>query len=112
MNTNVNREIAIQLNNKWYEFKYLWSYIEGFEKDSEKVKYYPTIAETIMWLYEKHNIWIVVNIDKPHLSNSCMFYGNVIKFGLHHKNKHRTIFYNTPTEAYLSAILLTLQKLI
>jgi len=72
----------------------------------------PTIAEVVMWLYEKHGIWVVVNIGKPHLVKSCMFYANIIKFGIHHKNKHRTIFVNTPTEAYLSAIEHTLNNLI
>jgi hypothetical protein len=72
----------------------------------------PTIAEAVMWLYEEHGIWVVVNVGKPHLSKSCMFFANVIKFGLHHKNKFRTEFYNTPTEAYEFAIIYTLKNLL
>lgn len=72
----------------------------------------PTISDVVMWLYEKNGLWVVVNIDKPHLSKSCMFFSNVIKFGQYHKNKHRTIFYSTPTEAYEAGIEYILNNLI
>jgi hypothetical protein len=98
MNTHVDLEIAKMLNENGFDvpcvtdFKYYGKYSA------------PTIAETVMWLYENHRIWIVVNVGKAHLAKSCMFYANVIKFGLHHKNKHRTKFTNLPTEAYQEAI--------
>lgn len=71
----------------------------------------PTIVDVIMWLYEKHNIWVVVNVGKPH-NCGIMMYANVIKFGLHHKCKYKTIFYNTPLEAYSDAIQYVLKDLL
>ena len=122
MNTPVSFPIAKLLKEKGFEQK-TKSYTEDgklvtvsltIRRFNPEKNYYPapTIAEVVMWLYEKHGIWIVVNIEKPHLAKSCMFYGNVIKFGLHHKNKHRTVFYNSPTEAYEAAIEYTLNNLI
>ena len=71
----------------------------------------PTIADVIMWIYEKHNIWVVVNVGKPH-NCGIMMYANVIKFGLHHKCKYKTILYNTPLEAYSDAIQYVLKDLL
>ena len=61
----------------------------------------PTIAEVVIWLYEKHGIWIYAKrgygwefvIEKAEtLNNDGTF--------------------NTPTEAYSAAILYTLNSLI
>ena len=59
----------------------------------------PTIAEVVMWLYEKHGDWIsVVKFEKY---SSCTF-------------RHNCLFkeYNSPTEAYEAAIEYTLKNLI
>ncbi len=57
----------------------------------------------VEWLRTKHNIWLVVNLGLVH-NEGIMYYANVIKFGTHHKSKHKTVFYNTPQEAYSAAI--------
>lgn len=67
----------------------------------------PTIAEVVMWIYEKHGIWISL----PYLDSEFLF-GYVIKRietdTIEAINKN----YNSPTEAYESAIEHTLTKLI
>lgn len=72
---------------------------------------YPTIAEVVMWLYEKHGFWIEVQcpdvpyelwsytIHKPH---KCGNYGS--------QNSLNT--FNSPTEAYEIAIEDVLNNLI
>jgi hypothetical protein len=70
----------------------------------------PTIVEVVMWLYEKHGIWITV----------WSAYNNSYKFSygiLHRKNIvvfHETNFdeKDSPTEAYEAAIDYTLKNLI
>ena len=67
----------------------------------------PTIAEVVMWLYEKHNIWISVD---PENDKDTWFH--TISY-----NKSETIFgnyntYNSPTEAYEAAIEYTLNNLL
>lgn len=76
----------------------------------------PTIAEVVMWLYEKHGIWIVVNphkgeddLGKPFMefdpevwsfTNECIFHNT------------KLLYFNSPTEAYEAAIEYTLNNLI
>lgn len=56
-----------------------------------------TIAEIVMWLYEKHDIWISVNsIDDSTIFRHCF----------------SNIDFNSPTEAYEVAIVYTLNNLI
>jgi hypothetical protein len=64
----------------------------------------PTIAEVVMWLYDKHGIWISVD---PENDANAWFYT------ISH-NKSETIFgnLNSPTEAYEAAIEYTLTNLI
>lgn len=64
----------------------------------------PTIAEVVMWLYEKHEIWIGVEAS----DDFTMFCFRVRK-----KEVSRLSFdYNSPTEAYEAAIEYTLNNLI
>jgi hypothetical protein len=67
----------------------------------------PTIAEVVMWLYEKHEIWISVD---PENDKDTWFH--TISY-----NKSETIFgnyntYNSPTEAYEAAIEYALNNLL
>ena len=67
----------------------------------------PTIAEVVVWLYEKHNIWISVD---PENDKDTWFH--TISY-----NKSETIFgnyntYNSYTEAYEAAIEYTLNNLL
>ena len=67
----------------------------------------PTIAEVVMWLYDKHGIWIYLlpsednkDVFKP------FFRGKIIV------DQHLTKFYRSPTEAYEAGIKHVLENLI
>lgn len=69
-----------------------------------------TIGEVCMWLYDKHKIWIVVNIDIQH-----KWYFELFNL----KDKRNTQinipinkYYNSATDAYEGAIEYCLTKLI
>jgi len=65
----------------------------------------PTIAEVVMWLYEKHGIWIQPMIYRR---NPDDFIGGI------YYNKSETYFtdpFSTPTEAYEAGIVYTLNNL-
>ncbi len=100
MNTPVNFEIAKLLKEKGYtQFKApLPSLI--FEE-----RYRPTIAEAVMWLYEKHGIWISVWRYRDYAADCNDDYS------FKHNYSGSTTF-KTPTEAYSSAILYILNNLV
>lgn len=62
----------------------------------------PTISEVVMWLYEKHGIWIEVR--RSYLLNQFVAVTKNPRVELSSKD--------SPTEAYESAILYTLKNLI
>lgn len=65
----------------------------------------PTIAEVVMWLYEKHGIWISVYEYKDHaadVNDNYMFRTSYTKLRE----------FNSPTEAYEAAIEYCLTNLI
>ena len=67
----------------------------------------PTIAQVIMWLEEKHGIWIEV---RKHTRNGLLCFSPYID----NKSIKEDIFlndYDKPTEAYLSAITYILTNL-
>ena len=72
----------------------------------------PTVADVIMWLYKKHQIWISVNV------NINGFFANAIKEWNKKEDawEVRSIGYVkkhiTPTECYEKAIEYTLTKII
>lgn len=92
MNTRVNAELVSLLKEKDEIF------------DVTSTLDYPTIAEVVMWLYEKHGIWISADFDSKvwyqviTVSKDC----NRILQGDH----------DSPTEAYEAAIKYTLENLI
>lgn len=68
---------------------------------------YPTIAEVIDWLYEKHSIWISVS-NVPFENHFTFEYSiNTIK-----ECKYQYGTFLSPTEAYESAIEYCLNNLI
>jgi len=133
MNTPVKFEVAKSLKEKGFGKQSNKYYVQVF-KDTFKLTHHrmwemdeesgfqntshypaPTIAEVVMWLYEKHGIWISVTcntiangISKFHFSVTFIkdladernYDGN---------NKPK---YGSPTEAYEAAIEYTLTKLI
>lgn len=76
----------------------------------------PTIAEVVMWLYEKHGIWIVINphkgeddLGKPFMefdpevwsfTNTCILHNT------------KLLYFNSPIEAYEAAIEYVLNNLV
>ena len=110
MNTPVSFPTAILLQEKginiWSEYRYTdFNGVERLEKNASEIfPYAPTIADVIMWLYEKHGIWISVEAT----DDFTMFYFRVRK-----KEISRLSFnYNSPTEAYEAGIEYTLKNLI
>lgn len=115
MNTPVNFELAKLLKEKGFD-EALTFYFDL--QDSNKLKPIPmsdeinkfhsnrnslmlsapTIAEVVMWLYEKHGIWISLT----HQHNQFFW-----SFG-----SYQTQDFNSPTEAYEAAIEYTLNNLI
>lgn len=80
-----------------------------FNKWSKKVSA-PTIAEAIMWLYEKYGIWIQVH----HWTNQPVndeLWKNCFCAYVNGDNMDAAIF-KTPTEAYEAAIKYCLEKCI
>ena len=65
----------------------------------------PTIAEVVMWLYEKHGIWIMVRRIEYKTLIRWDFYVN------ENYPKQKLVGYNSPTEAYEAAIEYVLTKL-
>jgi hypothetical protein len=120
MNTIVNFEIAQLLKDKGFD-----ETIKSYDKEGklitvsitirrfkpEKVYYpAPTITEVIMWLYEKYGIWIGVGslrIGEWHFNYKHINTNESLQYAKESGFKH-----NSPTEAYLEAILYTLNNLI
>ncbi len=81
----------------------LKDYLAAKKEDRDPDDFYlsisaPTQSCLQRWIREKHNIHISINIGLPH-KNCIMYYCNVIKFGIHHKSKFKSQFYNTYEEA-------------
>ena len=67
----------------------------------------PTIADVVMWLREKHSIWIEVIVESPN------YFGySVCNIKNNTSQDSDYVSYNSPTEAYEAAILYTLTNLI
>ena len=68
----------------------------------------PTIAEVVMWIYEKHNIWISVDRYLDPEESDDFRYG----YNIYYIDDYFGRGYTTPTEAYEGAIEYTLNQLI
>lgn len=96
MNTPVSFPIAKLLKEKGFVFRQNETYynpVNGFTK-YENIT--PTFSEVIMWLYEKHKIWISVDPE-----NDTNTWFHTITNG-----KSITVFgdYTSSTEAYEAGI--------
>lgn len=110
MNTTVNFELAKLLKEKrfdpdvyigWYSISGSFFYHNpGMEKYfyNEDIKA-PIIADVVMWLWEKHGIWIEVYYDNSKKEFYTVLDGEEYKF-------------NLPAEAYTRAIDYCLNNLI
>ena len=92
-----------QLNKKGYKHYYEGTVeeLDSMNKDNQHL--YSEIMQVIMWLYEKHGIWISV---LQHTKNSEGKYFEAFV------NSMTFSGYNSPTEAYEVAIEYTLKNLI
>lgn len=118
MNTPVSFELAKLLKEKGFDiltskyFRYDGKECENKPLDwNEDVGFFsrPTLAEVVMWLYEKHGIWIEVR-----KVNYSRFDYKIIN-GTESLMYVKTHLYNSllsPTEAYEAAIEYCLTKLI
>lgn len=111
MNTPVSFLIAKLLNEKGIIFETKLYYSSETKVTSVSYNEFaaPTIADVVMWIYEKHGIWI---ISVPEgLSTTWAF----SLFNIN-PEKGRIIFnspsFDSPTEAYEAAIEYTLNNLI
>ena len=127
MNTPVSFEIAKLLKEKGFDNESAHYYNEKGEmlfdayypsiQPTKPYVYYdnPTIAEVVMWLYEKHGIWIQIGVGN--LFHKDKFYiiikqHNVDRWDVTPLNNEKHSPYNTPTEAYEAAIEYALKELI
>ena len=69
----------------------------------------PTIAEVVMWLYKKHGIWTVVNVN---IMGSWYFEHFDLKEKRNAEFKPTDTHYDSPTEAYEAGIEYTLKNLL
>lgn len=88
MNTPISFEIAKLLKEKGYKL------LPEFESS------YPTIAEVVMWLYEKHGIWI--EVKKVNYSRFEYKIMNGTESLMYVKTPYKSLL--SPTEAYEAAI--------
>lgn len=74
----------------------------------------PTIAEVVMWLYEKHGIWVTVNLITEKILNASQdgFFYEINGKGWETEDIIYSEEFNSPTEAYEAAIEYTLNELI
>lgn len=105
MNKEVNIEIVKLLKEKGFDFPR-----KASQNDYQGEK--PTIVEVVMWLYEKHNIW--VKTDVISINQVIKFYSSYyeIRNGFTHMPIQLDGNFNSPSEAYSKAILHTLKNLI
>lgn len=126
MNKPVNFEIAKLLKEKGFDLYCVWSYwnkeltsrtpgyaLEDGTTSQENYwdfdRYYaPTIAEVVMWVYEKHGIWISV-LQMLNNGEKVTWYASYYEQGV---GEDIEIYYNSPTDAYEATIEYTLNKLI
>lgn len=121
MNKPVDYQLATLLKEKGYDEKcpHIYSAMEGQEGllvtlYREKIRNSygprtltaPTISEIIMWLHEKHGIWIWVSMELGYTNTFCW------QLTGEHTSSNYKAFFKSPTEAYADAITYTLNNLI
>lgn len=118
MNNHVSFELAKLLKEKKFhkslpsicfikeESNYTSTMVyEVFDVDFEYILR-PTIADVVMWLYEKHGIWISVDSNPE---NGLFYY--CIRKKLHRLRLNETVsYFTTPDKAYEEAIKRVLTK--
>ena len=118
MNNTVDFELSKLLKKKgfqesirtaWYidEVGY-WTYPQNHNKSNVKISA-PTIAEIVMWIYEKHKIWISVDMV---FEESQTGFWYCIRESKEDDIPVESKEYASPTEAYTEAITYVLNNLL
>ena len=101
-------EIFKELTTKGYKHYYEGTVEELDSMDKNNQHLHSEIMQVIIWLYEKHGIWISVHYHKSKRFSVtiCDECDNSLSDGLFGD------LYNSPTEAYEAAIKYCLEKII
>ena len=120
MNTYVSFEIAKLLKEKEFDKRTPMVWLDSLGKQHLREMHIslllnnaeynaPTIAEVVMWIYEKHGIWVEVNLP---LYKGFGYTILKIIYNTTFLHKISDEEFETPTEAYTAAINYCLTKLI
>lgn len=132
MNTHVKYEIAKLLKEKGFDEPCLRYYsnlnlftdkykdwnnhtIGNTSMHKRNANYYsaPTIAEVVMWLYEKHGIWITVEPFLRREKNELVYFYKIFgSDGYLNTISRLSMGHSSPTEAYEVAVEYVLKNLI
>jgi hypothetical protein len=107
MNTPVSLELSKLLKEKGYPFELI-----TVGEIKEVPLNIPTVAEVVMWLYEKHGIWIVPEPFVKQEWETLTYIYKIYKNGYVDTVSRAFLSFNSPTEAYVAAIEYTLKNLI
>ena len=105
-------KIFKELSKKGYKHYYEGTVeeLDSMNKDNQYL--HLEIMQVIMWLYEKHEIWInVIPYNDEELSQT-LWENTIIHISDNYNDCSDYTFYHSPTEAYETAIEYTLTKLI
>lgn len=72
----------------------------------------PTIGEVIMWLYEKHQIWISNDVINNLFKYKILHVEGIVSKTFGNEIRCSSFDYDSPIEAYEAAIEYTLSNLI
>lgn len=120
MNEPVEFEIGEMLKKRGFNLpvRTAW-YLDGISywkipcnhNDSNKKVSAPTIAEVVMWLYEKHEIWINVQ-PFYRITDHFIWVYDIFKNNYTKEELPPSKGVNSPTEAYEAAIKYVLENLL
>jgi hypothetical protein len=122
MNTPVKFELAKLLKEKGFdEVCQQWYSVEGglyYQDEFDNNRGFipvceceaPTIAEVVMWLYEKHGIWI--SVEQNTYENKFDYLITQRKIDSWYVKSNDEQVFNSPTKAYEAAIEDTLNNLL
>ena len=106
-------EIFKELNKKGYKHYYDGTIEELDRMDKNNPDLHSEIMQIIMWLYEKHGIWIQVKPGGKLETWDFITQKKDNTFAVpYFEIKQHKPFFNSPTEAYEAAIKYTLNNLI
>lgn len=123
MNKPCSKELAILLKEKGfdeisnYNYSEVYGYIENINNlrhsdGNNRFVSAPTIADIIMWLYEKQNIWIYSEIISGDEFRFCVRNIYQLHLGQYNELYVNDLQFSSPAEAYEAAIKYCLNKLI